>query len=367
MNTTDPQENLAVLADLFAGNSIRLNRSSLFDQELQPKPPDFNFEKVEGMLLGIAIGDALGKGTESILPAQRNRMYGEIRDYLYQGFSGDARGYPSDDSQLAFWSLEQINQDQSVNPAHLAERFIQSHLYGRGRTIARFLANYRYGKPWHECGPHSAGNGALMRIAPVLIPHLRPGGKAIWADTALAAMLTHNDSASTAACLAFIAILWEALDMNAPPPGDYWLERYLEIAPELEGETEYKPRGGLFPDYSGPIWKFVEEKVGWADSQGWSTGEACDAFYSGAYLLETIPCVIYILMRYGQDPEEAFVRAVNDTKDNDTVGAAVGALHGRKGLPARWIENLSGRTAESDDGRMFELIEQARDVFWQVS
>jgi ADP-ribosyl-[dinitrogen reductase] hydrolase len=75
-----------------------------------------------------------------------------------------------------------------------------------------------------------------------------------------------------------------------------------------------------------------------------------NAWYSGAYLLETVPTVIYILMRHGHDPEEAIVRAVNDTKDNDTVaaivGAAVGALHGRSGLPARWIDNLLGRTTE---------------------
>ncbi|HXH25319.1 MAG TPA: ADP-ribosylglycohydrolase family protein [Vicinamibacterales bacterium] len=53
-------------------------------------------------------------------------------------------------------------------------------------------------------------------------------------------------------------------------------------------------------------------------------------FQSRAYLVETVPCAVYILMRYGQDPEEAIVRAVNDTVDNDTtaaiVGAAVGAL-----------------------------------------
>jgi len=38
----------------------------------------------------------------------------------------------------------------------------------------------------------------------------------------------------------------------------------------------------------------------------------------GAFLLETVPSVIYILMRHGNDPEESIVRAVNDTKDNDT-------------------------------------------------
>jgi len=46
---------------------------------------------------------------------------------------------------------------------------------------------------------------------------------------------------------------------------------------------------------------------------------------------------LWILTRCVGDPEEAIVRAVNDTTDNDTVGAivgaAVGALHGELALP----------------------------------
>ena len=61
------------------------------------------------------------------------------------------------------------------------------------------------------------------------------------------------------------------------------------------------------------------------------------------------------------------MRAVSDTWDNDTigsiVGAAVGALHGKKALPERWIEGLTGRTAIDDDGRVFELIRQAEKRF----
>lgn len=81
-----------------------------------------------------------------------------------------------------------------------------------------------------------------------------------------------------------------------------------------------------------------------------------------------VPEVLYVLMRHAHDPQEAIVRAVNDTKDNDTiaaiVGAAVGALHGRRALPARWVANLSGRTTDRDDGRVFELIASARRAFW---
>jgi ADP-ribosylglycohydrolase len=72
-------------------------------------------------------------------------------------------------------------------------------------------------------------------------------------------------------------------------------------------------------------------------------------------------------MRYGHDPEEAIVRAVNDTYDNDTiaavVGAAAGALHGKDGLPRRWRDGLLGRTRAADDGRVFELIAEARELF----
>ena len=44
----------------------------------------------------------------------------------------------------------------------------------------------------------------------------------------------------------------------------------------------------------------------------------------------------------------------------------VGALYGREALPDRWIENLTGRvTYVGDDGRIFELIEQARKRWWE--
>jgi ADP-ribosylglycohydrolase len=111
----------------------------------------------------------------------------------------------------------------------------------------------------------------------------------------------------------------------------------------------------------------VKDKVADAYSRSLSVKEACSWWYSGAYLLETVPSVIYILMRHADDFEEAIVRAVNDTKDNDTiaaiVGAAVGSLHGKEAIPKRWIENLSGRTTDFDDGNVFDLIQNAKNKF----
>jgi hypothetical protein len=181
-------------------------------------------------------------------------------------------------------------------------------------------------------------------------------------------MITHNDTGSTAACISFINIFRQVLEMKVAPDPEWWLNTYVQTARELEFNAAYSPRGGEFRNYSGPIWRFVEEKVADAYRNKLSTLEACNSWYSGAYLLETIPCVIYILMQHGHDPEEAIVRAVNDTRDGDTVaaivGAAVGALHGKERLPKRWLDNLLGRTSYDDDGRIYDLLTKAKSVFW---
>ena len=78
--------------------------------------------------------------------------------------------------------------------------------------------------------------------------------------------------------------------------------------------------------------------------------------------METVPSVLFILSRHGSDPSEAIRRAVNDTRDNDTiaavVGAAVGALHGEQALPRRWRGDLLGRTGPGDDGALFGLLDK---------
>jgi len=359
-----------LLDELFAIEEIALQRSDLFDQTPPALPDGFEFERVEGMMLGLAIGDALGRPSEGRIPAKRRAAHGEIQDYVAGRRAKGGLGLPSDDTQLAYWTLEQLIADRRLVPHRVAAHLCEGTVFGMGQTVSAFRRNFKKAKlPWTQCGPASAGNGALMRIAPILIPHLREPSSALWVDTALASMLTHNDSASNAACVAFVAMLWELLGRpvgEAPDPR-WWLERYVELARELETGSAYRPRGGKFQDYSGPLWRFVEQRVAHALRHNIPTVDACDAWYSGAYLLETMPSVILILCRHGHEPEQAIVRAVNDTKDNDTigaiVGAAVGALHGRGRLPARWIDGLSGRTREADDGRVFELLDQARGAF----
>jgi ADP-ribosylglycohydrolase len=349
--------------DLAARGALRLRRSELFDADPGAPLGSFDPDRVEGMLLGLAVGDSLGNTSESMRPVHRRARHGEIRDYLYNRHAGAAVGLPSDDTQLTFWALEQINADQAFVPERVAARLQRGKIFGIGSTMRDYLRCAKQGdRPWYACGQESAGNGAIMRIAPALVPHLANPGADLWMDAAILGAITHNDSASNASCVAFVGMLWELLAMHEAPPAEWWLGSFVDRARQVECHEGYRARGGRYSGYEGSLSRFLSEAVGEAHVRGLSTVEACDGWHSGAYLLETVPSALYILMRHGHDPEEAIVRAVNDTWDNDTVaaivGAAVGALHGRKALPDRWIAGLLGRTGAADDGRVFELIRE---------
>jgi ADP-ribosyl-[dinitrogen reductase] hydrolase len=370
MTQRDSTKALATLEALFARQAIPIQRAPLFDTEPSRLPAGFDFDRVEGMMLGLAIGDSLGLPTEGLEPSRRRHYAGEIRDYNYSHRERH-RILPSDDTQLAAWTLEHLlEREGALDPEALGTTFASRRIRGIGGSVKRFIVNKKAGRPWPACGAPSAGNGALMRIAPVLIPHLREPTPTLWADAALAAMITHLDTASIAACVAYVAVLWELLGRDSPPPRGWVFETWFELARSLELPGQYSPRMGRLRGPVATLSDHVERCRAYAEERGLSTLEGCNAWGSGAYLLETMPSVLWILDRHLADPEEAIVRAVNDTKDNDTVaaivGAAVGALHGKRGLPERWVERLPGSTRWDgrDPGRVQGLIEQARGLFW---
>ncbi len=366
-------DNSATLRQLLESGGIDVLPSTLFDSPPSPLSSPISFDRFKAMMLGLAIGDSLGNTSEGMLPGARRKKFGEVKDYLpaRHSFSETLLGYPSDDTQLAFWTLEHLIDDGQLVMDSLAAHFARDRIFGIGGTVKRFLYNYHSGMPWQQWGVRSAGNGALMRIAPMIYPHLKSGSSDLWADTALAAMLTHNDRSSISACLSFVNILWQLLQMKNVPESTWWPAEYIKVASGLEGQVRLKPRCPELPSWRGPLWKFVEEHVlsSWEDDL--PTLKAFDKWYSGAYLLETVPCALYILMRHGHDFEEAVIRAANDTKDNDTiaaiVGAAMGALHGLEAIPERWIRNLSGRTSFRDDDQIFFLLEKARQFYHECA
>jgi ADP-ribosylglycohydrolase len=362
-------DNTGLLNRLLEDGKIRVHNSPLFRRALMPLPLTLSFDRIEGMLLGVAIGDALGAPTEGLDAHDRLLKHGTVHDYIpYIQSGGMSVGVPTDDTQLTFWTLEQLIQDGGLIPDNLARSFCGNRIIGLGSTVREFIRNYKdRGRTWYVCGPDSLGNGALMRISPLLLPYVANPHVSLYADAALDGMMTHNSYASNAACVAFIHILWQLLTMTAVPQPSWWHETYCGLAKEMEGEASYQPPA-LPGSYRGPLWEYVEMKVTDALRRDLTAAEFSSELGYGFDLFVTVPSVLYILARHAQNAEEAMTRAVNDTVDNDSagaiVGAAVGALYGLDGLPGKWLEGLTGRTHESDDGRVFELILLAKKKFW---
>jgi ADP-ribosyl-[dinitrogen reductase] hydrolase len=364
-------DNTRLLGDLMAKGLIRLQDSQILRQIPLPLPASFAYDKVEGMLLGIAIGDALGATSEGLSPSYRRGHYGEIREYVSDRRPRHHRpaGQVTDDTQMSFWTVEQLIDDHGLRPESLARKFCEHRIWGIGGTVRKFISNFKdQHVPWYLAGSESLGNGALMRIAPILIPYVRNPHPSMYADAALATMITHNDFANNACSVAFVKMLWELLRMRFPPEPEWWIDTFCSTARELEGDTAYDKANGVFSEYAGPLWHFTSVVCKEALRKKLTVEEACSEWMSGANLFETVPSVLYILSVHAQNPEEAIIRAVNDTEDNDSiasiVGAAVGALHGLSGIPDRWVKNLNGRIQDRGGPQVFNLIAHSKQEFW---
>lgn len=356
--------NRATFERLLAAGEIDIAAGPLFGRDLDPQPADA--ARVEGMLLGLAIGDALGRPVAGMVPDARRRQLGEVRDYLSNPQAGGrAVGLPSDETQLAFWTLEQLGKDGGLRPHRLMARLAAGRVFGIGPTTREALEAGRVGAmSWERCGLKAAGSGAMARTAPLLLPHLARGGPDLWIDVTLATLMTHNDSAAIAAGLGWAAILWQLLAMDAPPAPDWWARAWQEATAGLEVDPTYRMTGPAFQEAGrGTLGGHLAQALARAEAEHWDTATACAAWGSSGYLLEALPSVLWILSRHAADPEEALIRAVNDSEDSDRiaalVGTAVGALHGRAALPERWVQGLLGRTGAADDGRVFRLLEEA--------
>lgn len=97
------------LLTLIEDGRLAVNRAAVLELKVPLVSHPVDFDRVAGMMLGLAIGDALGNTSEAQVPRQRRKVHGEIRDYIPNRHAGlRAVGLPSDDSQLAFWTLEHL-------------------------------------------------------------------------------------------------------------------------------------------------------------------------------------------------------------------------------------------------------------------
>ena len=156
-------------------------------------------------------------------------------------------------------------------------------------------------------------------------------------------------------------MLWNVINSNGRVDAKWIIERFVLVISKLTGDKKYKTREKVRVRYEGPASEFIRHQVYFALDRGLSVQELSKTIGSGGYLLETVPNVLFLFVRYLNDPQRGIIEAVNFTKDNDTIASIVasvfGALYGRQAFREEWIRQLPGKLLKhGQDGEVFQLL-----------
>jgi ADP-ribosyl-[dinitrogen reductase] hydrolase len=213
-------------------------------------------DRVGGSLLGLAAGDALGAAYEftSNPPAKAEMVGGGVFDW--------EPGEWTDDTQMAICVAE-VTATGSCDPEAIGQRFMEWYREGPtdvGNQTAAVLRRAEKPSDLAELARsyfasnrnNSAGNGSLMRTAPVALAHLGDDGGL--SESAMAVSnLTHADPLAGEACVLWcVAIeravrearidgLRDGLALLSSESRDRWRD-WIDEA-ETEPARSFKPNG----------------------------------------------------------------------------------------------------------------------------
>jgi len=290
-----------------------------------------NLERYRGCLLGLAVGDALGTTLEFKPPGS----FEPITDMIGGGPFNRQPGQWTDDTSMALCLAESLIECRGFNPQDQMERYVrwwkEGHLSSTGAcfdigntTRTALSAFLRTGNPFS--GPtdsRSAGNGSLMRLAPVPMFYAGNPREAI-ERSGESSRTTHGARVCIDACRYFGGLIVGALtgtdkdelltDHYAPIPG-YWDKHPL--SPEIENIA-----GGSFKKKNPP------------EIRG--TG----------YVVQSLEAALWAFHN-SESFQEGCLMAVNLGDDADTTGAIygqiAGAYYGQDQINNAWISILHGK------------------------
>ncbi|HEV3162970.1 MAG TPA: ADP-ribosylglycohydrolase family protein [Isosphaeraceae bacterium] len=298
-------------------------------------------DRQRGMLIGLAIGDALGAAVEFAAPGS----FPEVTGFRGEGPHGLKPGEWTDDTSMALALADSI-AEAGWDLNDQARRYLAWFLTGAysvngrafdiGVTTARSLRRFRESGDARTSGDraeNSSGNGSIMRLAPVPIryAHLFPDGLPLLIERATESSLpTHASPQCVSAC-AYLALVLCGLVHGLPR--DTVLDPHWEALERLAGTLS------------------LHREVT-AIAEGSFRRKQPSEIRGSGYVVRTLEAALWAF-HDAVDFRQAVLRAVNLGDDADTTGAVcgqlAGAFWGESGIPSEWRQGLAKQ----------DMIEQA--------
>lgn len=287
-------------------------------------------DRARGALLGLAVGDALG----TTLEFSRRDSHPLHTQMVGGGVFNLKPGQWTDDTAMALALADSLISCRGFDAKDLMQRFVRWYRHGEysctgrcvdiGLATRAALVHYELtGDPYAgSTDPYSAGNGSLMRLAPVALFALDDEDRAlqIAADQS---RTTHAAKPCVEACQFFVSLLRAAI-----------LGKRGTIAHARQLGRNY------------PAIHHVTDR-------NWNQRDR-DDIVSGGYVISTVEAALWSVTRTGSF-EEALILAVNLGQDADTVGAVTGqlagAIYGASSIPLRWRARLAWQSKIDDTAR----------------
>ncbi|SMB98668.1 ADP-ribosylation/Crystallin J1 [Hymenobacter roseosalivarius DSM 11622] len=295
----------------------------------------------QSLLLGVAVGDALGVPVE--FESRARRRIDPVVTMRGYGTHNQPSGTWSDDSSLTFCLAESISQAgaDAIDLQELSRRFINwldsgywtphGQVFDVGVATRTAIGQLRAGVEPEQAGgkrEYDNGNGALMRILPLIFHPLWQTASP--ADrqqlTHRVCSLTHGHVRSTLACYFYLEIAWGLLQGLNPDQAHERLYREIPAAliPTLAKEIEH-------------FAKVLDEHLALIPQQD---------MQSTGYVVHTLEAALWCLLR-GEWYADTVLTAVNLGDDSDTTGAVTGGLaglyYGVENIPTDWLNTLVRR------------------------
>lgn len=293
-------------------------------------------ERYRGSLLGLATGDAVG----TTLEFQPAGTFAPIDDMIGGGPFHLKPGEWTDDTSMALCLAASLIEHKGFNPHDQMQRYLRWRNEGYmssngicfdiGGTVSSSLRRFETtgnsfaGSP----EPRTAGNGSIMRLAPVPLFYANNPREAI-EKSAASSRTTHGAPTAIDACRYLSALIVGALHGHSkedllsthysPIPG-YWNEHPL--VPEIDeiATGSFKRRNP--PEIRG-------------------TG----------YVVQSLEAALWAFY-HSNTFREGCLLAVNLGDDADTTGAVygqlAGAFYGQQGIPQVWRTRLAQRELIED-------------------
>ncbi|OPZ31407.1 MAG: ADP-ribosyl-(dinitrogen reductase) glycohydrolase [Lentisphaerae bacterium ADurb.BinA184] len=282
-------------------------------------------ERFRGCLLGLACGDAVGTTVEF----KPRGTFRPVTDMEGGGPFGLQPGEWTDDTSMALCLATSLVETGRFDPTDQMRRYCRWHDEGYlssngrcfdiGSTTSRALHRFwKTGDAFSgEASPTSAGNGCLMRLAPVPMFFFPDEDTAV-RRAGESAQTTHGAEECIQACRLFARLLCRAL-------GGADKEALLTVE---SGQTPVRP--GLSPRLGQIAAGTYRHKT---DTEIRGTG----------YVVDCLEAALWCF--HGTDSfRDAILAAANLGDDADTTAAVcgqiAGAHYGENGIPAAWRKRL---------------------------